>query len=101
MKRPAKSRVLGAVYQIHFVSGDHPKLDGDMGYCGFDELQMFINDAQPLQNEQRTVLHEHLEAINENMKVKLRHDQIEQLEVAIHQLIQENPLLISYLKKKK
>jgi len=101
MKRPVKSRVLGAVYSINFVPGSHPKLGGDMGCCEFDELEMFINDAQPLQNEQRTVLHEHLEAINENMKVKLRHDQIEQLEVAIHQLIQENPALISYLKKKK
>lgn len=72
-----------------------------MGSCEFDDLEMFINDAQPLQNEQRTVLHEHFEAINENMKVKLRHDQIEQLEVAVFQLIQENAGLITYLRRKR
>jgi hypothetical protein len=101
VKRPAKSKVLGAVYKIHFVPGEHPRLEGDMGSCEFDDLEMFIKEGQPLQNEQRTVFHEHLEAINENMKVKLRHDQIEQLEVAVMQLIQENPGLVAYLRRKK
>jgi hypothetical protein len=101
MKRPLRSNVLGKRYKIDYVPGSHPSLEGDMGCCEFDELQMFINDAQPLQNEQHTVFHEHLEAINESMKMKLRHDQIEQLEVAIMQLIQDNPGLVAYLRRKK
>lgn len=100
-KRPQKSDVLGAVYTIHFVPGTHPKLEGDMGSCEYDDLEMFIKEGQPLQNEQRTVLHEHFEAINEHMKIKLRHDQIEQLEVAVAQLIQDNPDLVRYLRRKK
>ena len=100
MKRPAKSNVIGNKYAIHYVSGEHPKLDGDMGSCEFDELEMFIKEGQPLQNEKRTVLHEHLEALNEHMKIKLEHDQIEQLEIGLMQLIEANPALVAYLRKR-
>lgn len=100
MKRPVKAKVIGHLYKIHFVPGTHQRLQGDMGACEYDELGMYINDAQPLQNEQRTVFHECLEALNEHMKIKLRHDQIEQLEIGVMQLIQENPALVAYLRRK-
>lgn len=100
MKRPAKSDVIGHKYTIHYVPGEHPKLTGDMGCCEFDDLDIFIKEGQPFQNEKRTVLHELLEALNEHMKMKLKHDQIEQLEVGLMQLIEANPALVAYLRKK-
>ena len=100
MKRPVKSNVIGNKYAIHYVPSEHPRLTGDMGSCEFDELEMFIKEGQPFQNEKRTVPHEHLEALNEHMKIKLKHDQIEQLEIGLMQLIEANPALVAYLRKK-
>ena len=99
--RPAKASIIGNRYAIHYEPAEHPKLEGDMGCCEFDELAIYIREGQPLQSEQRTVFHEVLEAVNEGMKVKLRHDQIEQLEIGLMQVLQENPALVAYLRRKK
>jgi len=101
VKRPLRSRILGSRFEIRWQS-PVPDNDGEdiYGNCDVDGRVICIDDKVSLGEQQSTLVHEHIEAINEMMKVKLTHDQIEQLEVGLMQLIRDNPSLISYLRSK-
>ena len=79
MKRPDKVSVLGSRYKIQYVDGA-PLDPDDLGECDSVKHLISIRDGKPLQTEQRTVIHESLEAMNLTALIGLRHTQIEQLE---------------------
>lgn len=106
MKRPQRTRVLSKYYGIEYLPQGHKTLINEddeqlMGLCDISEQRISIRDDLTHDMERHTVFHEHLEALNEDMKIGLEHDQIEQLEVGIMALLRDNPQLVSYLREKK
>jgi len=99
MKRPEKVRILGKTYLIKYVSAE-PLAADEMGECEPDAQTICIREAQSLQSEQDTLLHECLHALENLLSLKLRHDDVVRITTGIHALLRDNPHLIAYLKRR-
>ena len=74
MKRPARIRVLGKPITVHYVpAGDEKLKDGPedtepgMGRSDGSKQEIAVEEGQPLETEQDTLLHEVLHIIEEYM----------------------------------
>jgi hypothetical protein len=65
--------------------------DGHYGDCNHRQLTIRIDSGADPERQAQTLMHEALEAINDQYHVKLGHDQIEQLEGALFALLRDNP----------
>ena len=99
MRRPEKLKVLGKPYTVHYVNGE-PLCEDEMGECDDGRQSLYIRDGQPLGNEQDTVLHEIIHAIDEQMQIRLKEDQVRRLATGLLAVLKDNPRLATYLKYK-
>lgn len=100
MKRPEKAEVVGKTYRIQYVKGQ-PLAEDDMGECDDENQLISICDGLPLGNEQDTVLHECIHALDKQFGIKLSERQVTRLAPAILAFVKDNAKVISYLKRKK
>lgn len=98
-KRPLKANVVGKVYRIQFVKG-HPLAEDDMGECDDENQLISVCDGLPLGNEQDTVLHECIHALDKQFNLKLKEAQVAGLATAMLAFLKDNPRLFTYLRKK-
>jgi len=98
-KRPLSAKVVGKVYRIQFVKG-HPLEEDDMGECDDENQLISVCDGLPLGNEQDTVLHECIHALDKQFGLKLKEAQVTGLATAMLAFLKDNPSLFSYLRKK-
>lgn len=105
MKRPTRIRVVGKVHTVHYVpAGDAMLRDGpDDAAPGFGRhdgktLVIAIEEGQPLANEQDTMLHEVLHAVEDAMGMDVPEDVVEKFATGLLAVLKDNPGLVSYLR---
>jgi len=96
--RPHQAKVVGKVYRIQFVKG-HPLAEDDMGECDDENQLISVCDGLPLGNEQDTVLHECIHALDKQFGLKLKEAQVTGLATAMLAFLKDNHKLFSYLKR--
>jgi hypothetical protein len=107
VKRPARIRVIGKVHTVHFVPAGHALLrdgpdDPKPGYGRHDgaTLTIAIEEGQPLANEQDTVLHEVLHAVETAMGMDVAEEVVEKFATGLLAVLKDNPGLVTYLRRK-
>lgn len=85
--------ILGHTYTVRKV--DH--LDGLMGRHRLTTCEIEISDKLTPSQEESTLIHEVLEAINGIMELELTHPQISALEACLYQVISSNHISIPKL----
>jgi hypothetical protein len=93
MKIPKKIKIGGYTYKVLYKKDIEENKDGSVvGLCEEKELQIIIKKGQIKEQILSTFLHEWAEAANRAFAIHLKHQQIEALESALYQFIQENGL---------
>lgn len=67
-------------------------------FCGNDSI-IKLDNALKLNIEQKTLLHEIIEAINYQFELDLEHNKISTIESALFWIIKDNKWLLEYLKE--
>ena len=98
--RPTKLKILGKPYTVRYVTGE-PLAEDEMGECDDVNQSLYIRDGQVLENEQDTVLHEAIHAVDEAMQIGLKEEQVRRLATGLLAVVKDNPRLAGYLRKKK
>jgi hypothetical protein len=97
--RPEKIKILGKPFTIKWLDEDlSPDLVGE---CDTDKQIISVRSGQPIEQEQDTLWHELIHAVDEAMDSGLKETQVKRLATGLLAVIKDNPRLISYLKKKK
>lgn len=87
MKRERKTiRILGKTYRVKWWG----ELPGTMGACQPDDLVIHISREFPEEEQITTVLHEGIEAYNNKLNLKIRHDSIEKLDTLLYAFLVDN-----------
>lgn len=97
--RPETVRILGKTFRLQYVAAE-PLAADEMGECDPDAQLISIREAQSLQSEQDTVLHECIHALENLLSLKLKHDDVVRLTTGMHALLRDNPSFVSYLRKR-
>lgn len=97
--RPDRAAVVGKVYRIQYVKGQ-PLAEDDMGECDDENQLISVAEGLPLGNEQDTVLHELIHALDKQFTLKLKEAQVSGLATALLAFLKDNPKVFSYLKRK-
>jgi hypothetical protein len=96
--RPAKLKILGKPFAIRWLTEG---LGADLvGECDSDRQEIRVRDGQPLEQEQDTLLHELIHAIDEAVDSKLKESQVKRIATGLLAVLKENPNLASYLRRK-
>jgi hypothetical protein len=96
--RPHRIKVLGKPFEIKWLSAElSPEL---LGECDSDGQVIMVREGQPLEQEQDTLWHELIHAVDEAMDSRLKESQVKRLATGLLAVIKDNPSLIQYLKKK-
>jgi hypothetical protein len=98
--RPAKAKVIGKTYAIQYVKGS-PLAEDDMGECDDENQLISVCDGLPLDNEQDTVLHECIHALDKQFSMGLKEQQVAKLATALLAFIKDNPKHLSYYRRRK
>lgn len=99
MKRPIRLKILGKPYSVNYVTGD-PLAEDEVGECNDNKQALYIRDGQVQENEQDTVLHEITHAIDEQMQIGLKEEQVRRVATGLLAVLKDNPGLALYLKRK-
>lgn len=97
--RPVSALVVGKTYRIQYVKGQ-PLAEDDMGECDDENQLISVCEGLPLGNEQDTVLHECIHALDKQFNLKLKEFQVAGLATAALAFLKDNPKVFSYLKRK-
>lgn len=97
--RPVNALVVGKTYRIQYVKGQ-PLAEDDMGECDDENQLISVCEGLPLGNEQDTVLHELIHALDKQFTIKLKESQVATLATALLVFLKDNPKVFSYLKRK-
>ena len=96
--RPTKLKVLGKPFTVKWLTDG---LDNELvGECDSDKQVISVRDGQPLEQEQDTLLHEVIHAIEEAMGLKMREAQVKGCATGLLAVLKDNPRLGSYLRRK-
>ena len=93
MKIPKKIKIGGHIYKV--ILRARAKEDG-VGSCGTCDSQygkMWIESSWIRSQQESTLIHEIIEAINWNYKLELEEGQIQGLEAGLYQTLKDNRLL--------
>ena len=93
MKIPKTIKIGGFNYQV--ILKDRYKEDGstDLGTHSVHQLKIWIDREMVQQQQEETLLHEIIEAINDHNDLKLEHNQISGISNNIYQVLKDNQLI--------
>ena len=108
MSRPERIRILGKVYRVRVVTERTAGFEeGDYGECDNDKLVISLVAGRSLGNDQDTLMHEVIHAVEFQMGVdgainkKVSEEQRTQgLATGFLAVLKDNPGFVSYLRKK-
>ena len=100
MKRPAKVKILGKEFSIKYAAKWPKMTKDDVGESDPVTQIIFIKEGQTLEAEQDTVIHEYVESAAALLGFGDDHGLIIRITTMIHQMISDNPSLVSYLRSK-
>ena len=96
--RPNKVKVIGVKMAVNYVVGS-PLNEDESGECDYDKSVMSIRDGMESQQERKTVLHETLHAVSDQMGLNLSEKQIVGLENGLFQVTVDNPRFWTFIRK--
>ena len=88
MRIPTCIRIIGLGYQIEWVKGLLAN-EGDRGNVSYNDAKIRIDPDIPFDRQQRTFLHETIHAIDETLKIGLKHDQVAQLAAGLTDVLRQ------------
>ena len=91
MNIPKKVRVGAQSYKV--VISKEVGQYGRYGECDSTRVEIRLDADSATQRQEQTLIHELFEAVNFEFAVGLKHHQIELLEVAMCQIVRDNPRL--------
>jgi len=95
MNIPDKLKIFGHEYEV--VVNDEVKTgNSDFGSHWLKYGKIWINSDITQHQQESTLIHEILEAINAHLRLDLDHKQIFALETGLYQIIKDNGLLKEY-----
>jgi hypothetical protein len=104
VKRPARIRIVGKAHEVAYVPGGHPELkEGEdvlTGCINHDRQTVFVEDGQPLEAEQDTLLHEVFHGVERAMDLDLEETAIRRMATGFLAVIKDNPSFLRYLAQK-
>ena len=92
MSMPQSVTILGYKYAIGFEDSFNEGKD-TMGSCNSMKQKILINEKCCMQQQQSTLLHEIIEALNYHLELDLEHSTIMGLETGLYQTLKENKLV--------
>jgi hypothetical protein len=96
--RPERLKILGKPFTIKWLTEE---LAADlMGECDTDKQVISVREGQPLEQEQDTLLHEVMHAVDEAMDAKMKETQVKKLATGLLAVLKDNPSFVAFLKKK-
>ena len=96
--RPSRIKVLGKPFTIKWLTEG---LDADLlGECDSDKQLISVRDGQPPEQEEDTLLHEVLHAIDEAMGLKMKEAQVKGCATGLLAVLKDNPSFASFLRRK-
>lgn len=105
--RPVKVRFLGKPIEIRYVpAGDEllkfgPQDEHPGSAISYPDRQLIaVEDLQPLASEQDAILHECIHIVEDFMDIKVSEKAVTKLATGLLGLIQDNPKLVTYLRRK-
>ncbi len=93
-------RVIGKTYRIAYSSGK-PLDEGDLGELDPAKQRITVRKGQPLEQEQDTVLHEVIHAVDIEGNLGLSERQVRGLGTILLGVMKDNPAFVRYLTRKK
>ena len=94
-----KIYIAGLEYDIEYIKHYARDAEALGSHCG-NSCTIKIDTDLKLQVQQKTLIHEILEAINFEYSLKLEHDKICVLESGLFEVIKNNPELLRYFNNK-
>jgi len=91
-----KLNILGYTYTIDMTKALE-EMEGNVGFCDFDNLQLRVANDVPHGVKCSTILHEIIEAVNYHLEIGLKEPQIKQLEVGLFQSLESSDVSLSML----
>ena len=96
--RPASVKVIGKTYSITYTNG-RPLDDGNLGEMDPDKQTLTVKKGQPLEQEQDTVLHEVMHAIDHELGLSLSEKHVKGMATGLLAVMKDNPRFVTYLRK--
>jgi hypothetical protein len=96
---PGTLNILGKRWPVEWVVNPDDfsdSEDGD-GETVFRTQTIRVKENQPFDAERDTVIHEILHALDNTLRLGLRHKQVYRLAAALYQLMRANPDLVAYI----
>ncbi len=107
MKRPERIKILGKTYKVRVVTRTQDLEEDDYGLCDNDKHVISIVAGRSLGNDQDTLLHEIIHAIEFQMgtdgsinKKPSEEARVQGLAVGLLAVLKDNAGLVSYLRQK-
>lgn len=85
MSTRSKINVFGKDYEVRWVD-PKPNIDS-IGTFSYPLLRITLERGQPIAMAESTMLHELLEAINRELRLRLPHDAIDRLEAGLYSVL--------------
>ena len=82
--------ICGHDYKLFFKDMKKEEADDNSGYCVVSGNKIVINKELPLSQQESTIIHETIEAINFLFELNLEHNKIMTLETALYQFLKDN-----------
>ena len=96
MKIPKEIRVGGIDYKIEHVKESLDGINSEAVYAGrvmFKEHKILLLDSYPSEKQFKTLLHEIIHIIDEDLKIGIDEENICRLETGLYQVLKDNKLL--------
>lgn len=101
MKRPLRVKIVGKQHSVAYVPAGHPGLkdgtDALVGSIQHDKQEIYVEEGQPIEQEQDTLLHEILHGVERQMDLELEESAIRRLATGLLAVMKDNPSLVRYL----
>ena len=95
---PKRVNLLGKYYAIERV--DVVDAEGNVGEADDKKQRIRVLDQQGFENERDTVLHEIVHALDYQLQLHLKEQQVHLLGTGLLHLLRENPKLVKYITEK-
>lgn len=92
MKIPKQIKIGSHYYKVLLKNISDKESSNYSGYCKPTDNIIVVNDTLPKSQQDSTLLHEIIEAINFAYELKLEHSQIMTLETSLYQVLHDNKL---------
>lgn len=96
MKIPNSIRIGGIDYKVEIISEATDGINNEADYCGrviFKEHKILILDSYPIEKQFKTLLHEIIHVLDEDLKIGFEENNICRLEAGLYQVLKDNKLL--------